>query len=354
MRYSVKEIGILGFALMLTGCNFSFSNDRNNTESATPVWLSDVEIRDIEEVVTATGTAKAAKSADLVSETEGNYVLQRNPRTGKPYQLGDAVNAGEVLIRLESKSVENDVAIESKRLEVEIAKKELEGERSLLEKGGATELDVDNAENTYLTAQIALENAQISLDKMSIKAPFKGVITSLPYYTPNVLISSGTTLAQVMDYSTMYLEAQFPENNIEKLKVGQEVHVTNYNIKSDTLTAELTQLSPAIDETSRTFSGFIKIENPDLLLRPGMFAKADIVTEKHTDVIAIKKDIITKRRGTSVVYTVERTNAVENTIETGISDDVYVEVTKGLKEGDRVVTRGYDWLRNRSKVKVMQ
>ena len=161
-------------------------------------------------------------------------------------------------------------------------------------------------------------------------------------------------MVQLMDFSTMYLEAQFPESNMESLTVGQNVYVTNYNIKSDTLHAELTQLSPAIDETTRTFKGFIKIYNPELLLRPGMFAKADIIAKRSENVVAIRKDIITKRGGRQIIYTVERTNAVENVIETGISDDRWVEVTKGLAEGDKIVNRGFEWLRNRSKVKVMQ
>ena len=260
----------------------------------------------------------------------------------------------EVTPLLFCKSVENDIAIESKKLQVEIAKKELEGQKSLLEKGGATELDVNNAENTYLNAQTSLENAEISLSKMSIIAPFKGVITSLPYYTQGINVTSGTAMVQLMDFSTMYLEAQFPESNMESLTVGQNVYVTNYNIKSDTLHAELTQLSPAIDETTRTFKGFIKIYNPELLLRPGMFAKADIIAKRSENVVAIRKDIITKRGGRQIIYTVERTNAVENVIETGISDDRWVEVTKGLTEGDKIVNRGFEWLRNRSKVKVMQ
>ena len=352
MKHLFKTIGICCAGALMVSCGNSGYN--TSSETATPVYLTEVGLRTIEEFITTTGTAKAAKNIDLSSETEGKYYLQNNPKTGKPYQLGDMVEEGAVIIRLESKSVENDIAIESKKLQVEIAKKELEGQKSLLEKGGATELDVNNAENTYLNAQTSLENAEISLSKMSIIAPFKGVITSLPYYTQGINVTSGTAMVQLMDFSTMYLEAQFPESNMESLTVGQNVYVTNYNIKSDTLHAELTQLSPAIDETTRTFKGFIKIYNPELLLRPGMFAKADIIAKRSENVVAIRKDIITKRGGRQIIYTVERTNAVENVIETGISDDRWVEVTKGLAEGDKIVNRGFEWLRNRSKVKVMQ
>ena len=237
---------------------------------------------------------------------------------------------------------------------MQIAEKEWEGQKSLLERGGATEKDVNNAENSYINAKLALENAYITLEKMNIKAPFKGVIVSLPYFTPNVEAASGSTMVSIMDYSKMYVETQFPENTLEKLAVGQNVHITNYNIKQDTLKGVLTQLSPAISEDTRTFAGYIEISNPDLKLRPGMFAKADVITASKDSVLCIPKDIIKNRRGGKFVYTVVRNNAEEKVIQTGISDDKYIEVTQGLKAEDKIVVKGYEWLRNRSKVKVMK
>ncbi len=92
--------------------------------------------------------------------------------------------AGAVIIRLENKEYENNVQLESKKLQIQITEKEWEGQKILLEKGGATEKDVNNAENSYINAKLALENGYITLEKLSIKAPFKGVIVNLPYYTP--------------------------------------------------------------------------------------------------------------------------------------------------------------------------
>lgn len=352
MNNYLKIIGAVSLGLMLFSCN----NNRNNSvsDSTTPVWVEDVKLRNIEEYITTTGTAKAAKTIEMKSETTGNYILQKNPKTGRPYQLGDIVEEGASIIRLENKEYVNNVQLESKKLQIQITEKEWEGQKTLFEKGGATQKDVNNAENSYINAKLSLENAYITLDKMNIKAPFKGAIVSLPYFTPGVQVASGETMVTLMDYSKMYVETQFPENALPKLKVGQHVHITNYNIKSDTLKGTLAQLSPAINEDTRTFSGYIEIANPELKLRPGMFAKADIVTVRRDSVLSIPKDIIKNRRGGKVVYTVDRTSAEEKTIQTGISDSKYIEVEKGLNKDDRVVVKGYEWLRNRSKVKVMK
>lgn len=352
MNNYLKTVGLLSLGLIFYSCGGN--QDNSSSETTTPVWVEEVQPRTIEEYVTTTGTAKATQTTEIKSEMAGDYVLQRNPKTGKPYQLGDGVEKGTVIIRLENKKYENEVQLESKKLQIEITEKEWEGQKTLLEKGGATQKDVNTAETSFINAKLALENALITLDKMEIKAPFDGVIVSLPYYTPNVEVASGQTLVGIMDYSKMYVETQFPENAMPKLKVGQKVHITNYNMKSDTLKGELTQLSPAINEETRTFLGYILIDNPKLKLRPGMFAKADVVTVRKDSVLSIPKDIVTSRRGNKIVFTVDRSAAAEKTIKTGINDDKYVEVTQGLEKGDRVVVKGYEWLRDRSKVKVMK
>lgn len=352
MNIYLKIIGLVSLVPILFSCN----NNRNNSasETSTPVWVEEVQSRNIEEYITTTGTAKATKTIDLKSETNGSYSIQKNPRTGRPYQLGDIVEAGAVIIRLENREYENNVQLESKKLQIQITEKEWEGQKILFEKGGATEKDVNTAENAFINAKLALETAYITLGKLSIKAPFKGVIVTLPYYTPGVEVASGSDLVSIMDYSKMYVETQFPENVLPKLQVGQEVHITNYNIKSDTLRGRLSQLSPAINEETRTFAGYIEIENPELKLRPGMFAKADVITVRKDSVLSIPKEIIKNRRSGKIVYTVNRSSAEEKLIHTGISDDKYIEVEKGLEAGDKVVIKGYEWLRNRSKVKIMK
>ncbi|MDL2231749.1 efflux RND transporter periplasmic adaptor subunit [Porphyromonadaceae bacterium OttesenSCG-928-L07] len=352
MKKYVRIVLALFSGIMLGGCGNNQSG--SNVDTTTPVWIEEASLRTIEEHITTTGTAKASKSVELKSEINGAYILQNNPKTGKPYQLGDVVEKGAVIVKLHNREYENGIQLESKKLQIEIAEKEWEGQKTLLGKGGATQKDVNNAETSYINAKLDLENAYINLGKMDVKAPFRGVLVTLPYYTPSVEVASGTIMAHLMDYSQMYLETQFPENAISKLKVGQQVHVTNYNIKSDTLKGVLTQLSPAINEETRTFSGFIRIDNPQLKLRPGMFAKADVITVKKENVLSIPKDVIVTRRGNKIVYAVDRSAAMEKIVRTGISDEKYIEIEKGLEQGEKVVIKGYEWLRNQSRVKVMR
>ena len=337
--------------MSIYSCHIDMGNQYS--EAATPVILTNVGLHSIEEYITTTGTAKASKNIKISTETSGKYSLKINPRTKRPYQLGDIAEKGATIIKLENQEYLNsNVQLESKKLEVEIAKKEWDGQKQLYKKGGATLKDVQNAEKSYIGAKSSLETANITLEKLYIKAPFKGTIVALPYFTPNVEVASGTEVLQIMDYSKMYIETQFPENALGKLKIKQNVHITNYNIKDDTLVGLLTQLSPAISEDTRTFAGFIEIQNPTLKLRPGMFAKADIVTIRKDSVLAVEKEFIKYDGKMAVVFTVNRNTANIHYIKTGISNDKYIEVTDGLKKSDKIVSKGFEWLRNRSKVKV--
>jgi len=157
-----------------------------------------------------------------------------------------------------------------------------------------------------------------------------------------------------MDYRTMYMDVQLPEKYISVIKPGQIVKMTNYTLPDDTIIGNVTQLSPAIIADTRTFKGIISINNPDLLFRPGMFVKADIVTNLEDSAIVIPKNIILSRQKGKTVFVIDRGVAVERIIETGLENLTDIEVTRGLAKNERVVTSGFETLSNKSKVKIIK
>jgi membrane fusion protein (multidrug efflux system) len=132
----------------------------------------------------------------------------------------------------------------------------------------------------------------------------------------------------------MYMNVQLPEKYISIIKPGQVVKLTNYTIPEDTIVGSITQLSPAINADTRTFKGSISINNPNLLLRPGMFVKADIVTSHKDSVIVIPKSIILSRQRGKTVFIIDKGNAVERVIQTGLENLTSVEVTRGLVKNE--------------------
>lgn len=325
-----------------------------STELAVPVSIENVKKSSISQYINTTGTAKAIYEAALTSEVTGEYNLQTNLATGTAFKLGDKVKQGQVIIRFVDEEYINGLAIDAKKLNLDISKDEYEKQKSLYEKGGVTLRELRNSEVSTTNAQYDFESAEIRLAKMNIIAPFSGVIVELPYYTKGTRVTSGQPMVTLMSYDKMYVDFNLPEKNISEVKLGQEALVTNYTIVEDTLMGTVSELSPMISSETRTFSGKLLINNPDLKLRPGMFVKSDIITAKKDSVIVIPKNIILTGNRGKYVFIVERNSAAANRqITTGIENKDFVEVLEGLKENDRLIIKGFETLRDNSKVKII-
>jgi RND family efflux transporter MFP subunit len=332
----------------------STDNASFDTDISVPVSVAEVKYGSIEQYINTTGSVYAMKEVTLNSEMTGDYKLLKNPKTGKPFALGDIVNSNQKIIRFEDVEYENNIKIEAQKMNLEIAKREFEKQESLYEKGGVTLRELKNSEIEYINAEYALEDARIQLAKMDIKAPFKGVIVNLPYYTQGTRIPAGSEMITIMDYSQLYMEVNLPEKDVVSIKIGNEVKITNYTLPNDTLSGQITQLSPAIDPATRTFKGLVVVSNSRELLRPGMFVRADIVVARKDSAIVIPKDIILSRQRGKTVYVVERGAASERLITTGLESETTIEILKGLKKDERLIVSGFETLRNRSKVKVIR
>lgn len=350
----MKKSIILTVALIiaLTGC-------RNQTQNLTadveiPVTVEELKLKTIDEFVNTTGTAFPKGEIELKAKIVAEYYLEKNPQTGKLWQLGDRVKAGVVIARLEDEEYVNSVKLETNQLNLELMETELRKQESLYEKGGVTLKELKTAGINYENAKTTVVNAKLQLQKTRIVAPIDGVIVDLPYYTQGTQVETGVTIVKIMDYKTMYMDVQLPEKYISVIKPGQEVKLTNYTIPEDTIIGHITQLSPAINADTRTFKGSISIENYDLLLRPGMFVKADIVTSHIDSAIVIPKNIILSRQRGKTVFVIDRGVAVERIIVTGLENITDVEIIRGLAKNERLVTSGFETLSNRSKVKIIK
>ena len=348
-----KNLILFGAALLLAAaCR---NQDQNLTADVEiPVSVEEIKLKPIEEFINTTGTAFPKGEIELKSRIPAAYFLEKNPQTGRLWQLGDRVKTGDLIARLEDEEYVNSVRMETNQLNMELMESELRKQESLYEKGGVTLKELKTAGINYENARTTVVTSKLQLEKTKITAPIDGVIVDLPYYTQETQVENGVTIVKIMDYRTMYMDVQLPEKYISVIRPGQTVKMTNYTIPDDTLIGNVTQLSPAINPDTRTFKGTVSIDNRDLLLRPGMFVKADIITNHKDSAIVIPKNIILSRQKGKTVFIVDRGVAAERIIETGLENITEVEVLRGLEKNERVVTGGFETLGNRSKVKIIK
>ncbi|HCT30710.1 MAG TPA: efflux transporter periplasmic adaptor subunit [Bacteroidales bacterium] len=347
-----RAIIYLSAAIIAVSCNSSEEN--KTSEPEIPVSVSNVTLTSIEKVINTNGTVYPMQKAEFKSEISGVYKLMTNPISGKKYRLGDLVKTDEVIVSLEDPEYENSIAIESKKLNLDIAEQEYTKQQSLFEKGGVTQREMRNAEVSYTNAKYDYENSKIKLSKMKVASPFGGVIVDLPYYTPNVRIATTQPLFTVMDYGRMYMEVSLPEKYVNDLQSGMKVRLTSYNLQKDTIWGIVADLSPAISAETRTFKGRIDINNPNHRLKPGMFVNADIVIAKKENAIVVPKELVLRNNDFQYVFVIDKSIAKQREVSTGIENGNNIEITSGLSKDDRLVVKGYETLKDNSKVRVIK
>ena len=340
------------FSLLLNSCKQP--DMEVNTTIEVPVDVIEVSTSSIEEFVSTTGSVYPLKDVTLNSEITGEYKLQINPQTKRAYALGDQVKAGATIIKLEDEEYVNDLRIKSKEVDKEISELEYEKQQALYEKGGVTLRDLKNAEITLINTEYDMESSRLNLAKMTIEAPFSGVISSLPYFTNGTRVASGIEMASIIDFKRLYLEANLPEKYFRNIERGYKVYVTSYTSTADTLLGTITQISPSIDPEARTFKCFVEVDNAAQVLLPGMFVKADLVVNSAEEVLVIPKDIILSRNRNQIVYVVEQGVASERVITTGLENANNVEIKMGLLEGENIVNSGFETLRDQSRVRILR
>ncbi len=217
----------------------------------------------------------------------------------------------------------------------------------VLELSGTTlEETIQSAYESLRSREISLRNAQETLDTYTITAPISGTVIQRDYQQGDS-VESGTNLCIIYDLSYLEMTINIDELDINDISVGQLVTVTSDSM-SGTFDGVVTRVS-MVGTTSggtTTYPITVQIDEPGDL-RPGMNVNADIVVEQATDVIAVPNACV--QRGNYVLVTAgspSAANAVEGmtapegyvyvSVDTGVSDDNYTEITSGLQEGDIV------------------
>ena len=214
--------------------------------------------------------------------------------------------------------------------------------------GDDLEDQLQNAADSLRNAELSMENTQKQLENYTITSPISGTIIDKEYKAGDT-VESGKTLCTIYDLSYLEMTLSIDELDISTVEEGQAVQITADAVEGKTFTGTVTKVSVA-GTTSGGITSYpvtVRIDEADELL-PGMNVDAEIVLEEAADTLAIPSSAVTRGSGnTSLVLVTQDSpsaaNAVEQEapegyayvqVETGISDDSYVQILSGLQEGD--------------------
>jgi len=222
------------------------------------------------------------------------------------------------------------------------------GDRICTITGDSVDNQIESARISVSNASTSLENARDNLEDYSVTAPISGtVVTKNAKAGDNIEGGSGSTLCVIYDLSYLEMTMSIDELDISSVEVGQEVRITADAVEGKTYTGVVTEVSVAGTTSGgiTTYPVTVRIDETDGLL-PGMNVDAEIVISSADDVLAIPSAAVS--RGDMALVTANSPSAVNALdqeapegyvyvpVETGVSDNSYIEVLSGLQEGDTV------------------
>ncbi len=251
---------------------------------------------------------------------------------------GDPVKKGDVLMVLESD--EQRLTLKSATANYEKSLNNLTRAEKIFEKGLTNKEQIDNLRFETKSLKASMDQARMNLSFTQIKAPFDGLVTKRLVKIGN-LIQNATAVFEVVDFDSLQAKIDVPEHQWHIMKRGLNVEFKFDALPNQTINGEVIRVSPIIDSTSGTFEVTVAVDNSEGLLRPGLFAKANIIFDERSDVVLVNKDAIIREDELSFVYIVENENQIKKQqVNLGYEMPDSYEITSGLSPNQEVVTTG--------------
>lgn len=315
---------------------------------------------DEKDVISQVNQAQAAYDAALANLSS----LEQGQMPQQIAQLESALNQAEVNFKnakenydrmkeLLSEGAIPKQQFEGVELQYNVAKEQYESAKTQLSlaKEKTIPESISAAKAQVKQAEAALSAAKSALDDCVITSPIDGTVGAITAIVGQ-LASSGYSLITVGNLNSVEIHINVTEDRINGLKVGQEAEVTVDAAGDSPLKGEIVSVSPFKDARTQVYPVKIQVPNEKGLLKSGMFARVKLMVALHTEAVTVPEDAVIAYDGTKIVYTLEGDVAKANVIETGPTSMGKTVITKGLEPGKEIIIEGQDLVTDGMKVKV--
>ena len=324
----------------------------------------------LREDLVLTGALKPKEQVDISAKATGRVERIH-------FYVGDPVKAGELVAELEDDELQQQVkraaasigvtrALSSQReAERENAGAELDRAQKLLDDELISRQDYASVKTNLavVEAQVELARAQteqaeaelrelkIRLEQAKIPAPLSGFV-AIRYVDEGALISPTTPILRVVNLSTMVTQANVPERNMGRLRVGNHAEIRVDALPDEVFQGRIARIAPVLDAATRSALIEIDVPNPNDFLKAEMFVRIRIDTGLTREATLIPREGLVYRGQQAGVYVVEQDRPVFRAIETGLTRQDHVEVLANLEPGATIVGRGATMLEDGDRIRI--
>ncbi len=269
------------------------------------------------------------------------------------FDSGAMVKKNDLLVRLDTSAEE--AQLKSADADTELARADLERTKDLAARKVVSKAELDAAEGKFKQKTAMTENMRAVIAKKTIRAPFDGA-AGIREVNVGQMIKEGTEIVPLQSLDPVYVNFALPQQHVAQLSAGLEVRVTTDAVPGRIFVGKLTAVNSMVDPATRNVTLQATLENPKHVLRPGMFAKVDVVLpEKHSALVVPGTAISYAPYGDSVFVIEKKKDEKtgkesqvirQQFVRVGEARGDFVSITKGLEAGETVVGTGVFKLRN--------
>jgi len=289
-------------------------------------------------------------------------------------RIGDWVKPGQQLITLQSEEVGNAKSDFYKaQADFELAKVNYERQKRLFDRGVGAQKDYLSAEAGYKVAEASLNAAEKKLHVLGFSEEQVKTISDshqinpiISLYSPisgkiiinnailGAMIDQGTEILTVLDPSILCIEAHIYEKDIAKIKAGQNVEVFVPAYPGEKFMGKIKYISDILNEDTRAINIRTEVENRDNRLKAGMFANINVILNHESETLVLPGEAVLDEKDKKIVFVEEEGKYILHFVQLGAYENGFVEILKGIQEGDIVVTKGNYQLKSKLYAEILE
>jgi len=384
----------MGAGILLSACGAA-GKTADRPETTTPPSVSIAAFEAVEQPVArfvrASGSLTAEEQADVAAETAGRVV-------GTPIERGTPVSTGSPLVQIsaaetdaQAKEAEANAAqiearlgltpsgtfdvntvpeVQTANASLKLATEEFARIQSLLDQKVVSQSEFDQRRTQLESARQQVEaaknaaaqqyqalqaaRARVALARKAladtvVRAPFNGVVGER-LVSVGDYVTKGMKVAVVMRVNPLRVQLTVPEQFISVVRPKQPVNFEVDAYPGRQFTGQVLYVSPALEANQRALVVEASVPNPSNELKPGLFATARIEQPNRTPAVVVPASSVRTTAGTSRVYVVSGDHVEERIVTVGETLETMVEISNGLKAGERVATQNVAQLADGTKV----
>lgn len=298
-------------------------------------------------------------------EIQGDVMTDQNILVFPEYQgilkkvnvkMGDRLQSGQTIGLIDDGGLKE--SIDAQKSRVDLAKTTFERRERLWKKDIGSEIQYLAAKSDYESAQKSMENMQAQLAKAAITAPYSGIVDEVLTDEGQLVAPGQTPIVRLVNLDEMYVEADVPESYLATVTQNKTV-IVHFPVLDTSIEASVNKTSNYINPDNRTFRIEVELPETNLAVKPNLMAKLKVNDYTNEKSILIPQNLISENAsGDQYVYVISNDGgkmiAHKTIISTGLQQNDYVEVTRGLKEGDLIVEEGARTVKDGQEVKIIK